>query len=203
MSSLTRRSCLLGLSGLALPALLPAPARGDPALREAFLEAARAQIGVTRIYDGAYRRLDYPLGDVPAERGVCTDVLVRAYRAIGIDLQVLVHEDMRADFAAYPPLWGLRAPDRNIDHRRVPNLETFFSRAGARHPIPREEGGWQPGDLVSMRLPGNLPHIAIVGDREGPDGVPLVIHNIGRGTEESVCIGLYPLTGRFRYGLGA
>lgn len=162
------------------------------------VDSARAQIGVTVVYDPAYVRLDYPLGDVPADRGVCTDVVIRAYRTLGLDLQQAVHEDMRAEFGAYPALWGLSRPDRNIDHRRVPNLETWLRRQGAELEASDRSEDYQPGDLVSWRLPGNLPHIGIVSERRGAEGRPLVIHNIGAGTQEEDVLFAWPMTARFR-----
>lgn len=164
----------------------------------ALVTAARAQVGVTLLYDGAYVALDYPGGDVPAERGVCTDVLIRAFRqAWGIDLQRVVHADMTRDFDAYPDQWGLTAPDRNIDHRRVPNLRTLFARAGAElEPVGND---YLPGDIVSWRLPGNQPHIGIVSDRLGDDGVrPLILHNIGGGAQEEDMMNAFPITGHYR-----
>jgi uncharacterized protein YijF (DUF1287 family) len=160
--------------------------------------AAEAQIGVTLLYDGAYVRIAYPGGDVPPERGVCCDVIVRAYRAgLGIDLQKLVHEDMAAHFPAYPALWGLRRPDANIDHRRVPNLAAFLRRQGAE--LPRE-ARLEPGDVVTQVLPGNLPHIALVSGENAPGSDRFqVIHNIGRGTEFSDVLERFPVTGRFRW----
>lgn len=161
------------------------------------VDAARQQTLSPVTYDGSYVRIAYPLGDVPADRGVCTDVVIRAYRAIGIDLQVLVHEDMRADFDRYPQLWGLRKPDTNIDHRRVPNLQTFLERAAAK---VGGNAAFLPGDLVTWMLPGNLPHIGIVSDRHaaGTDR-PLVIHNIGAGPREEDMLHAYPVTGHYRY----
>ncbi|MES2035032.1 MAG: DUF1287 domain-containing protein [Pseudomonadota bacterium] len=141
--------------------------------------AARSQVGRTIRYDPAYVRLAYPGGDVPIDRGVCTDVVIRAYRtAFGVDLQRLVHEDMARSFSAYPKTWGLARPDRNIDHRRVPNLETFFRRQGSTLPL---DGAWRPGDLITQRLPGNLPHIVVVAGHGSATEPPLVIHNIGAG----------------------
>jgi len=150
------------------------------------ISAARKQIGVTLAYDGAYQSLTYPNGDVPRERGACTDVIIRTYRdAFNFDLQKAVHEDMRAHFSTYPANWGLSRPDRNIDHRRVPNLETWLARKGAKLPLPEASSALKPGDLVTMRLmPGNLPHIAIISDRVSAAGMPLLIHNIGAGTRE-------------------
>ncbi|WKB52373.1 DUF1287 domain-containing protein [Eleftheria terrae] len=164
----------------------------------ALVEAARRQVGVTVQYDGAYRRMPYPGGDVPLHTGVCTDVVVRAYRQLGIDLQQLVHEDMKAAWSAYPHSWGLKRPDPNIDHRRVPNLQVFFTRRGAALPPSRDGAHYQPGDLVTWRLPGNLPHIGIVSSRS-VDGRPLVLHNIGQGTREDDLLFAYPITGHYRW----
>lgn len=162
--------------------------------------AAIAQTNSTVSYDGSYRRIDYPGGDVPANIGVCTDVIVRAYRQIGIDLQLMVHEDMRLAFGSYPQLWGLDAPDPNIDHRRVPNLQTLFRRAGAELPISKDGNAYRAGDLVTWRLPGNLPHIGIVTDQRSREGVPMVVHNIGRGPKVEDVLFTYPITGHYRYG---
>jgi uncharacterized protein YijF (DUF1287 family) len=161
--------------------------------------AARQQTRSTVTYDGSYTRIGYPMGDVPLNRGVCTDLVIRAYRAIGIDLQVLVHEDMRQHFDLYPHLWGLREPDTNIDHRRVPNLQKFLERTGAE--IRSPGAAYLPGDLVTWMLPGNLPHIGIVSDRRAPaSGNPLIIHNIGAGPAEEDMLFAYPITGHYRYG---
>lgn len=165
----------------------------------ALVEAARRQVGVTVLYDGSYRRLAYPGGDVPPDRGVCTDVLVRAYRALGVDLQALVHEDMKRAWDAYPRLWGLSRPDPSIDHRRVPNLATFFRRHGESLPPRGDPRRFLPGDLVTWRLPSGLPHIGIVSDRLAPAGRPLVLHNIGAGAAEEDVLLEFPVTGHFRY----
>lgn len=163
--------------------------------------SAERQVGVTVIYDPSYVRLDYPSGDVPTERGVCTDVVVRAYRdAFGLDLQRLVHEDMKAAFSKYPQTWGLSRPDRNIDHRRVPNLEMFFTRHGAALPVGANPQDYRAGDLVSQRLPGNLPHIAIVTGRVAGDGrTPLLVHNIGAGTRIENTLFSFDIAGHFRF----
>lgn len=166
------------------------------------LAAARRQIGVTIRYDAAYARLPFPNGDVPRERGTCTDVVVRAYRdAFGADLQALVNADMRAAFDAYPRRWGLSRPDPNIDHRRVPNLATFLARRGAALPIPRDAAGWRPGDIFTSLVDNRSPHIGLVADRRGPDGW-LIVHNIGAGTREENGLLAAPITGRYRWGLG-
>ena len=163
------------------------------------VKAARAQIGVTTIYDPAYVGLKYPGGDVPAERGVCTDVVIRALRKTGADLQKLVHDDMAAHFSKYPKIWGLKRTDKNIDHRRVPNLMTFFKRRGIAKPVTKTKSDYHPGDLVTCTVPPNLPHIRIVSDKKSADGTPLVIHNIGRGAREENRLFEFPLTGHFRW----
>jgi uncharacterized protein YijF (DUF1287 family) len=164
-------------------------------------EAARTQIGVTITYDPAYAALAFPGGDLPRDRGVCTDVVIRALRdAWGIDLQLAVHRDMTAHFAAYPPLWGLTRPDRNIDHRRVPNLQTLLTRIGADLPLTDGPTPYLPGDIITWTLPGNLSHIGIVSDRRTEDGVPLVLHNIGAGAHEEDILFTYPMTGHYRIG---
>ena len=196
--------CACGLCACGLPAasdltdaqaLTPAPS----AAAQKLIDAARRQIGVTLQYDPAYSQLTFPNGDVPRERGVCTDVLIRAYRdAFALDLQMLINRDMRADFAAYPHKWGLTRPDANIDHRRVLNLQVFFRHKGAELALG-EAALFEPGDLVSMTLPGNLPHIGIVSDRLDDAGRRVFIHNIGQGAREEAVLGLYPLTGRYRW----
>ncbi len=162
--------------------------------------AARAQIGKTVLYDGSYRRLAYPGGDVPLERGVCTDVLVRAFRAAGADLQVLVHEDMKTAFDRYPKAWGLTAPDANIDHRRVPNLVVFFRRHAVVLPADDDPSHYAPGDIVAWRLASGVPHIGLVSDATVPGTRrPLVIHNIGQGVQEEDVLFAYVITHHFRY----
>ncbi|KAA3652257.1 MAG: DUF1287 domain-containing protein [Proteobacteria bacterium] len=153
-------------------------------------------------YDGAYRSIAYPGGDVPADIGVCTDVVIRSYRALGVDLQVLVHEDMKAHFDAYPSnrIWGLTKTDRNIDHRRVPNLQTFLTRHGESLPISQSADDYLPGDLVTWMLPGNLPHIGIVTDqRSASSGRPLIVHNIGAGPQLEDILFSYSITGHYRF----
>lgn len=152
----------------------------------ALAEAAQTQVGVTVIYDPSYQGLEFPGGDIPRERGVCTDVVIRALRdAHGIDLQLAVNRDMKAAFGQYPKIWGLSTTDRNIDHRRVPNLETLMQRIGAAQGPSNDPGDFETGDIVSWRLRGSaLPHIGIVSDRRSADGQrPLVTHNIGWGTQ--------------------
>lgn len=175
----------------------PAPARTEIA---PLLAAAHAQIGVTRFYDGRYERIAFPGGDVPLERGVCTDVVIRAMRAVGVDLQVEVHRDMRTNFTAYPQTWGLTRPDPNIDHRRVPNLETFLRRhAGSFAPVD-DPDAYLPGDFVSWRLERGEPHIGIVSDLRSADGRrPLIVHNIGAGTRAEDVLFQWRMIGHFRY----
>lgn len=197
---LTRRHLLTGLTAtLAVPGVaLAAPTRAAR-----LVAAARSQVGVTRAYDAAYTALAFPGGDVDRAKGVCTDVVIRAYRdAFGVDLQALVNADMRAHFAAYPRTWALRAPDRNIDHRRVPNLRTFFARQHAELPVSGRFADWQPGDIFTCLIGGRLPHIGIVSDRRTPSGAPAVIHNIGRGAREEDALFAFALTGRYRFMLG-
>jgi uncharacterized protein YijF (DUF1287 family) len=178
-------------------------ARAEKPTGETIVAAARGQIGVTVTYDPAYVGLDYPGGDVPRDRGVCTDVLVRALRdGLKVDLQKLVHEDMRANFSAYPKIWGLSRTDRNIDHRRVPNLRTFLKRRGCERPLGRavpDPRNFLPGDIVTCTVPPNLPHVMIVSDRKSKGGVPLMIHNIGSGTKEEDVLQKFPLTGHYRW----
>lgn len=168
---------------------------------ERLVAAAKARTQVSVIYDGAYQSMNYPMGDVEAHKGVCTDVVIRSYRAgLGVDLQRLVHEDMSANFSQYPPLWGLTRPDTNIDHRRVPNLQAFFSRHGQQQPVSLDQASYQPGDLVTWMLPGNLPHIGIVSSKRTADGArPLVIHNIGAGPKEEDALFVGEITGHYRY----
>ena len=147
--------------------------------------AAREQIGKTVLYDPGYQSMQYPKGDLPIERGVCTDVIVRAFRAgLGLDLQKLVHEDMKSNFKKYPRNWGLESPDNNIDHRRVENLQTYFKRRGWSIVVSHKADDYKPGDLVTCLVPPNLPHIMIVSDKESIAGRPFVIHNIGAGAKE-------------------
>lgn len=165
------------------------------------IAAAESQIGRTLWYDPAYTKLTYPGGDVPLEKGVCTDVVIRAYRAgLGMDLQKMVHEDMASAFSAYPKNWGLKRPDRNIDHRRVPNLRAFFKRRDVSLPVTDRGADYLPGDLVTMMLPGNLPHIALVTHRANADRTaPLCVHNIGAGARLEDALFAYELTGHYRF----
>jgi uncharacterized protein YijF (DUF1287 family) len=151
-------------------------------------------------YDPTYTRIDYPNGDVPANKGVCTDVIIRAYRKLGIDLQKEVHEDMKTDFSKYPKNWGLTRPDKNIDHRRVPNLMTFFTRHGTVKNITDKPNDYQPGDIVCWNLGGGITHIGIVTGKKSADGQRfLIVHNIGRGQVLEDCLFSYKITGHYQY----
>lgn len=166
----------------------------------ALVSAAQDRTKQRVTYNGAYMRLDYPGGDVPASIGVCTDVIIRSYRAaFGFDFQKVVHEDMRANFDAYPANWGLTRPDKNIDHRRVPNLEAYLTRQGASLGKSDKVSDFKPGDLVTWRIDGRLPHIGIVTDRKATDGTPLIVHNIGMGPVEDNILFAYPMTAHFRF----
>lgn len=168
---------------------------------QSLAEAALDRTTQNVVYDGSYHSIAYPGGDVPANIGVCTDVVIRSYRALGIDLQKLVHEDMRANFASYPKIWGLTSTDRNIDHRRVPNLRVFFSRRGQTLPLSEAPEDYLPGDLVTWNLNknGSLPHIGILSNQKSSKGVPLVVHNIGFGPQIEDMLFDYKMTGHYRY----
>ncbi len=162
--------------------------------------AARARTLVDVRYDPKYVKLTYPGGDVSPDTGVCTDVVIRTYRnAYGFDFQKAVHEDMRANFGKYPKSWGLTRPDKNIDHRRVPNLERFLTRQGAAVPITKNAEDYLPGDIVSWRLGGRIPHIGIVSDKKSEWGTPLIIHNIGQGPVEDDLLFNTDINGHFRF----
>lgn len=164
------------------------------------ISAALSQVGQTKYYDPAYTVLSYPGGDVPLERGVCTDVVIRAFRDVGIDLQKLVHEDMRKNFLAYPKQWGLKKTDTNIDHRRVPNLMTFFKRQKKEMKISEQGQDYWPGDIVAWRLSSGLLHIGLVSDKKSSDPLRfLIIHNIGQGTQVEDVLFAYEIIGHYRY----
>jgi uncharacterized protein YijF (DUF1287 family) len=161
--------------------------------------AARRQVGKTVTYDPSYVRLQYPGGDVTIERGVCTDVVIRALRdALDMDMQKLVHEDMNAAFSEYPTIWRLKKPDRNIDHRRVPNLRRYFERKGYSLGMSQRKEDYLPGDIITCTVAQNRPHIMVVSDRKASNGVPLVIHNIGSGAKEEDRLFDFPITGHYR-----
>lgn len=178
-------------------------AREAAALGARIVLAARQQIGVTKEYDPAYAGLRYPGGDVPLHTGVCSDVVVRALRQLGLDLQKEVHEDMRKNFSAYPKKWGLKAPDKNIDHRRVPNLMRYFER----HHFTMSEKldareTYRPGDIVAWDLGKGVLHTGIVSDK-ATGRIPLIIHNIGSGTKEEDILFQYRVIGHYRVKEGA
>lgn len=154
-------------------------------------------------YEPAYVKLSYPGGDVPPDTGVCTDEVIRSYRSLGHDLQKLVHEDMAAHFSAYPRQWGLKSTDRNIDHRRVPNLQTFFKRQGASLPVTQKPEDYLPGDLITCTVAGRLPHIALVVPSPTGTGNPWIVHNIGSGPQFEDRLFEFPLTGHYRWHPGA
>lgn len=152
------------------------------------------------VYDPSYYTLAYPGGDVPSGRGVCTDVIIRAFRMVGIDLQKEVHTDMKTHFHLYPKIWGLKQPDKNIDHRRVPNLMTYFERAGAQQPISNEASDYLPGDVVCWDLGKGVTHIGLVSKLKSADGKRhLIIHNIGAGQVVEDCLQSFTIIGHYRY----
>jgi len=169
---------------------------------EKLVAAAMNRVQQDVNYDGAYVKLEYPMGDVPADTGVCTDVIIRSYREQGIDFQQLVHEDMKTNFSAYPSkrIWGLTRTDKNIDHRRVPNLQKYFTRHGKSLNISKNGSDYKAGDIVTWMVNGNLPHIGIAVKELSNDGKrPLIVHNIGRGPELQDMLFDYPITGHYRY----
>ena len=191
-------SGLLGF-GTQAQELLPDP---SAALVAAAIERTQHRVR----YVSAYLSISYPMGDVPDDTGVCTDVVIRSYRALGVDLQQLIHEDMAKDFDAYPNNWGLTRTDRNIDHRRVPNIRRFLERQGASLPVSENSGDYLPGDVVSwnvgIQLPlfrKNVPHVGIITDQTTRSGRPLIVHNIGRGPKLEDKLFAYPITGHYRY----
>jgi uncharacterized protein len=165
-------------------------------LSVAALELTQVQV----TYDPGYFRIPYPNGDLPPNKGVCTDVVIRAYRKLGIDLQKEVHEDMMLNFSKYPKFWGLSKPDRNIDHRRVPNLMKFFSRFGTVKPITARAEDYLPGDLVCWNLGGAITHIGIVVNLKSPDGHRnMIVHNIGGGQVLADCLFQFRIIGHYFY----
>ncbi len=205
----TMRYLALILCYLASQIVPPGPTQNPPAIspsHQQFLkklvDAAIERTDHTVRYDPAYVRIPYPNGDVSPETGVCTDEIIRAYRAVGIDLQREVHEDMLRNFSAYPNQrrWLLAHTDTNIDHRRVPNLMTFFARNGELLSISTRSEDYSPGDLVTWDLGGNVPHIGIVVNRKsGQTGRYLVVHNIGRGPQMEDVLFNWKITGHYRY----
>lgn len=194
----TNRRSLLVATGFTL--LAPCPLLAQRTARATRLvKAARNQIGVTTIYSQAYHGIGYPNGDFPRKSGACTDVIIRAYRdGLNLDLQELIHLDMKKAFSAYPNIWDLRTTDRNIDHRRVPNMRRFFERRGAKEPFSKKPEAYRPGDIVTSIIGGKLAHCGIVSDRKKGER-PLLIHNVGRGTQEEDRIFAWPITGHYRW----
>jgi uncharacterized protein YijF (DUF1287 family) len=201
---MSRRLALLALIGAGVLAAQLRPLPGSAEARQAFLrQFAAAALERTQHavrYDPAYVRLTYPGGDVPADTGVCTDEVIRAYRAVGIDLQKEVHEDMLANFAAYPATWRRQGPDSNIDHRRVPNLMVFFSRKGESLPITDRAADYAPGDLVTWDLGGGLTHIGMVVEKKTLfTRRYMIVHNIGAGPKMEDVLFDWKITGHYRY----
>lgn len=170
------------------------------------LKLSKAAIELTKdkvTYNPSYVSIKYPNGDVPKDKGVCTDVVIRAYRKLGIDLQKEVHEDLKANFSNYPNLkkWGLKKPDTNIDHRRVPNLEVFFERKGEKLAVTQNPSDYKTGDLVTWMINNKLPHIGIVTHKKSADGKRnLIVHNVGGGQVLEDCLFSWKIVGHFRYG---
>jgi len=164
-------------------------------LSDAAMELTRQRV----VYDPSYTSIGYPNGDVAPDRGVCTDVIIRAYRKLGIDLQKEVHEDMVDHFDKYPKNWGLPRPDTNIDHRRVPNLMVFFSRHGTVLPKTRNAVDYRPGDLVCWDLGHGVTHIGLVVNKKSPQGTPLIVHNIGAGQVLEDILFQFRIIGHYRY----
>jgi len=176
----------------------PLPQNAPPQLKQ-MLEGAIAQAGVTTGYDPAYVKLDYPNGDVPKETGVCSDVVVRAFRKAGIDLQKEIHEDMTAALSDYPKKWGATNPDSNIDHRRVLNLMAYFRRQGKSLPVRYDAADYQPGDIVAWDLTNGIDHIGIVTNMLSTSGDHyLIVHNIGAGTRVEDVLFQWTIKGHYR-----
>lgn len=198
-----RLSALRVFPLLIFSALLFSPiANAEPRTMLALAKAAIERTHQHVIYDGSYYAIDYPNGDVPKNRGVCTDVVIRSYRALGIDLQKEVHEDIKQHFNRYPAkrIWRQNSPDKNIDHRRVPNLQAYFSRHGQSLPPSDKANNYQTGDIVTWMLPGNLPHIGIVTHkRDKRSRNPMIAHNIGAGPVIENMLFSYPISGHYRY----
>ncbi len=165
-------------------------------LNDAALSLTKQQV----TYDPSYFSIKYPNGDVPSDKGVCTDVVIRAYRKVGIDLQKEVHEDMKVNFSKYPKIWGLKTTDKNIDHRRVPNLMTYFNRIGASKAITKNAKDYAPGDVVAWNLGGGLTHIGIVVNKKSNDDKRhLIVHNIGAGQVLEDCLFKFKIIGHYRF----
>lgn len=167
---------------------------------EKLSNAALSIIDASIAYTPDYISIKYPNGDVPATTGVCSDVVIRAYRKLGIDLQKEVHEDMKANFSKYPTKWGLKKTDTNIDHRRVPNLEVFFTRKGEKLPVSENANDYKVGEMVTWMIGDKLPHIGIITHKKSADGKrPLIVHNVGGGQVLEDCLFNYTIVGHFKY----
>lgn len=197
---LNRRRLIVGSAAVCLSGCTQTDPVPTTDRAKILLDAVREQMRQFVFYDGGYKKLDYPGGDLPSDRGACTDVLIRAYRALALDLQQLVHQDMSASFDSYPQMWGLTAPDPNIDHRRVPNLARFFERFGQTLAVSASADDYQPGDIITVKPQ----HIALISDQRarGRDDIIVVLQNNGFGVREDIH-GLSPLTvtGHYRYAL--
>lgn len=175
--------------------------KNPTSFEEKLSNAALSIIDPTIAYTPDYFSIRYPNGDVPKNKGVCTDVVIRAYRKLGIDLQKEVHEDMKPNFSQYPTRWGLKKTDTNIDHRRVPNLEVFFSRKGKKLEVSDDADDYKVGEIVTWMINGKLPHIGIVTHKKSEDGKrPLIVHNVGGGQVLEDCLFRYTIVGHFKYG---
>jgi hypothetical protein len=180
--------------------LLPAPLSIEKPFYQRLSDAAIAITNDHVSYDPSYFSIPYPNGDVPKNKGVCTDVVIRAYRKLGIDLQKEVHEDMVKNFSLYPKIWNLKKTDRNIDHRRVPNLQVYFSRFGKKYSVTENADHYKTGDIVTWMINDKLPHIGIVTHKRSWDGKrPLIVHNVGRGQVLEDCLFKYTITGHYQY----
>lgn len=182
--------------------VLPLESRDNVTLKSfnfLLAEAAEKLCDQKVTYNPNYFSIPYPNGDIPSEYGVCTDVVIRAYRILNIDLQKLVHEDIKANFDLYPKIWGLKRPDPNIDHRRVPNLMTFFSRKGKIKPISEKSTDYIPGDIICWNLGGSTTHIGLVSSQMGEKGNYLIVHNIGAGQVLEDCIFNYKIIGHYSF----
>ena len=172
----------------------------EKTFEEKLSDAAISIINDKVTYDPTYLQIKYPYGDIPKDKGVCTDVVIRSYRKLGIDLQKEVHEDMAKNFSKYPKIWGLKSTDTNIDHRRVPNLEVFFTRFGKKLPVTQNAQDYKTGDIVTWMINDKLPHIGIVTNRKSADNKRLLlVHNVGRGQVLEDCLFSYPITGHYQY----
>jgi uncharacterized protein YijF (DUF1287 family) len=201
LKALAAAAMLLFAMSLLAAQTIPSSNSQQAAFTQKLVAAAIERTHHTVRYEPAYVRIPYPNGDVPADTGVCTDEIIRIYRAVGVDLQKEVHEDMQANFWGYPNhlRWQLFHTDTNIDHRRVPNLMVFFGRKGEKLAITTNAADFSPGDLVTYDLGGNVPHIGMVVDRKSAAGRYMIVHNIGAGPKMEDVLFSWKITGHFRY----